>query len=262
MCVIAVCENGTKLTRETFHDCFYSNGHGAGFAWIADGAINFAKGFMDEKLAWRVYKQICDHPHVAHFRLVSAGEKCRELTHPFLITQDSELVMNYSGVDPVLFHNGTITNWKALGIMVALARKKPTAGKLSDTRVMAIAVSMAGENILDLDGGKYVVALPGGFVTYGDPWTMKDGINFSNTYFSYRTSYSCVGGKGNYNGYFLDEKNRVSRYLGQDDDETEGIGVDLPSQLKGVNNEVKTIDGSAVTYGRFYQGVNNDRTKL
>lgn len=259
MCVIAICEDGKKLTREVFHQCYDANDHGAGFAWIADGNINFAKGFMDEKLAWRVYKRICDFPHVAHFRLASAGDKCRELTHPFLITPESELVLNYSGQAPVLFHNGTVTNWKTLGIMVALARKKATIGKVSDTRIMAIATSMVGESALDIDSGKYVIATPGGFVTYGTVWSEKDGIKFSNLFFSFRSTYTYVnGGKGQSyipGSYYLDEKDRVVRDY--TDDETGAID-DIPEQLRGVN-EKKVISGEGIknehrTYGRFFNG--------
>jgi hypothetical protein len=213
MCVIAICENGTKLDRPTFGKCFDHNDHGAGFAWIEGGKLKFIKGFMTEKIAWKVYSRICDFPHVAHFRLTSAGETCKELTHPFIISDDSPNTLfstnvhETENVEGLLFHNGTISNWKILSTMVEGVKKRENTGRLSDTRVMAMAVSLAGHSILNEDGGKYVIATENGFEKFGTPWSEKDGIWFSNLFFSYTQTFYNVGNYGK--DWWKDKKTRV-----------------------------------------------------
>lgn len=181
MCVIAVCEAGLRLDKEQFRQCFDSNSHGAGFAWMEDGQLAWRKGFMDSKQAWKFYKTINHLPHVAHFRLTSAGGTIKELTHPFLITPESPITMAGKGMDRLLFHNGTITNWQEMVMMVAFSNKSYPVGEMSDTRVMAMSVAIVGEGILD--SSKFVIASPTEFKIYGT-WEEKEGIHFSNTWFS------------------------------------------------------------------------------
>lgn len=242
MCVIAVCENNTFLDKDTFHKCFDANDHGAGFAWRSEGKIFFAKGFMDEKLSYKCYTRIKDYPHIAHFRLTSAGEKCRELTHPFIVSPDSEIAFSGSGDYSLLFHNGTVSDWKIISHMVSLQKKHMAKGPTSDSRVMAMLISMIGHEALSLDSGKYVIASPDGFIRLGttfagnDAWDEKDGIYFSNTFWdrSYYSVYSNIYGKKdntntywkkedtNKSSYYVDKEGRIARNIDQ-----------IPLELRG-----------------------------
>lgn len=180
MCIIAICEKGKSLDDETFGICFKGNHNGAGFAWHRDGQLWFKKGFMKEEAALEYYQKIKSFPHVAHFRLISSGTICPELTHPFIISNTSPIMLSGKGKIKVLFHNGTISNWKSLLLAMNIATGKKPEGKLSDSRTMAMVVSRTGDEILHDDGGKFVIASKDKFVYWG-AWEKENGILFSNS---------------------------------------------------------------------------------
>ncbi len=186
MCVVAIC-NDRKLTKDEFTNCFTSNSHGAGFGWInPDNTVQFAKGFMNEKEAWDYYKTIKVLPHIAHFRIASSGAKSAELTHPFLITEKSELKLTYKGLDQILFHNGVISNWRNYLIQVAMKNpdilSEPEAD-VSDTRVVAMLASMTNVHVIDhvIGTDKVVVLSPLNGITYWGAWDEQKGVMFSNS---------------------------------------------------------------------------------
>lgn len=223
MCVIAICEQGLKLDNQTFRDCFSSNHHGAGFAWMQDGDLCWSKGYMDSKSAWKKYKTICEFPHIAHFRLSSAGGICEELTHPFLITDDSPIEMEGRGQNRLLFHNGTISGWQNMLMMISFSNKKCPEGKMSDTRVMAMAVSILGESMLD--SSKYIIATPTEFTTYGN-WEKSEGIYYSNLFFkrsTYRYETSSYGMYDEFDEGFYGAPNKKEKKK----------APELPIQLRG-----------------------------
>lgn len=236
MCVIAVCGEGKKLTKEIFDKCYDHNDHGAGFAWIANGKIHFAKGFMEQKLAWKVYERLCEYPHVAHFRLASAGKKCPELTHPFIVSPDSPIKLNGQGDFSVLFHNGTVSDWKSINWLISVKRGSSPKGEVSDSRVMAMAVAMCGDDNLSLDSGKFVIASPDGFKRFGttsagkDDWDEDGGIFFSNSF--YKTSYVRWDKSDDWNEWYKDKHGIIVHNQGN-----------LPIQLRGQNKNGNRIYG-------------------
>lgn len=181
MCIIAICER-RALTKKEFDACWENNSHGMGYAHWTGNRIESAKGFMKKDEAWKVYRYV-RLPHVVHFRIRSAGEVTKALTHPFLITPDSE---EFTGncpdnATPLLFHNGTVSDWKSLLSSAMMHTKQFPGGEMSDSRAMAIAVSVAGEQLLNLfTYMKWVVVDKGGYRKYGDWAEGEDGLLFSN----------------------------------------------------------------------------------
>jgi hypothetical protein len=191
MCVIAVCQLGQELTKKKFENCFKSNSHGFGMAWIDTKGLNFSKGLMDEKEAWEVYNEFKKYAHVAHFRITSSGGTCPELTHPFIVSADSPITKKGHGENlKVLFHNGTVSDWKDKVFSLAVHAGKYPKGKMSDTRMAAMAVHCLGEEVLEDFGGKFVVADKSGFNLYGEFEKDDEGIRYSNgSYKDVRTYY-------------------------------------------------------------------------
>lgn len=223
MCVIAIC-NGKQLTKDKFMACFEANDDGAGFAWIANGNICYSKGHMEKEDAWLVYENICMFPHVAHFRLCSAGGVCPELTHPFLITPDSPITLEGIGTDSVLFHNGTVGGYEMVLMSIAIANKKYPDGRISDTRVMAMATSILGDVVLRNNSGKFVIVSENGFRRFGD-WTEDEGIWYSNMYWKNRVKRACWN-----NGW---------SYADKDYDENWGSQYSFPAIYKDKDDDKK-----------------------
>ena len=179
MCIIAICEK-RKLTDSEFSECWESNRHGFGYAYWTGDHVVMAKGFMDKHEAHAAYDKI-PLPHVAHFRIASAGEVCPELTHPFICSPKSGLLLENEGVTPVLFHNGTVTDWRSLLLNTIFQTKAIPKGPMSDSRAMAMAISVVGPEILTMYAThKWVMVAKDGFVKVGDWIEAEGGVLFSN----------------------------------------------------------------------------------
>jgi len=190
MCIIAICEK-RSLKKKEFDACWDNNSHGMGYAHWDGSKIVSTKGHMKHKEAWEIYQTV-PVPHVVHFRIRSAGEVVPELTHPFLIEHASREFGEYSGQTPVLFHNGTVSDWRELVIMAAMQTKVFPEGVMSDSRAMAIAMSVAGERILDFFSGmKWVVVEKNAFRKYGQWVDGEDGLLFSNGGFRKHEIVAC-----------------------------------------------------------------------
>jgi len=181
MCVIAVCRE-RKLTKAEFSDCWTGNSDGAGFGWPDGDAAYWAKGFMEEKSAWKFYRENVDViPHVVHFRAASCGKVDKESTHPFPV----ELIprVDKEGyAEKILFHNGVVPEWESLLLNLAITLKENGEpwSAWTDTRVIASIVSIAGEDILDVAPGKWVIVTPTDIRTYGR-FEKKDDILYSSS---------------------------------------------------------------------------------
>lgn len=182
MCVIAICEK-TKLNRETFNACWDSNRDGFGYAHWTGEKIVFVKGIMNKDAAWDAYQK-AELPHVAHFRIASAGGVCPELTHPFICSPKSGLMLEHEGITPVLFHNGTLSEWRSMLMTSIFHTKIIPKGPMSDSRAMAIALSVLGPEFLSMyASNRWVCVAKDGYVKVGD-WTEGEGgVMFSNSSF-------------------------------------------------------------------------------
>lgn len=182
MCIIAICIN-RKLSENEINASWEKNPHGAGIGWVEDGEVNYIKGLMTLEDFKKEYEKISLLPHIVHFRDASTGMLVNEkLTHPFIIGDISEIPLRYRGLEPVLFHNGTIDRWKQL-YESYIKRKgiEIREDELSDTRVIAIIWKEEGKKTYDFVApGRVTILCPSGDIsTYGE-WIEKNGIYLSN----------------------------------------------------------------------------------
>lgn len=188
MCVIAVCTE-RKLTRQEIETCASRNPDGIGIGWHAQNAgrewNHLRKGFVNVGEFHEFYEAFDVLPHIVHFRVATSGGVKPELCHPFIVSQTSPLVLEWTGQKALLFHNGAIGNWRHLLIpfLPELRRGRSRAlppGPWSDTRVAAVLVALLGEEVLELLDGKFALLDRRGLVyLYGD-FEEVDGVRFSN----------------------------------------------------------------------------------
>jgi hypothetical protein len=132
MCVIAVSPTGEKVSRETFRRMWATNDDGFGMMYRSREGVGVVKGLLDMEEAWEQYAMLPEGvPHVLHFRLATHGGVRPELTHPFVVSEDSPLVQVGTFERPVLAHNGV---WSLHNLKQKELRLK---GPVSDTRVLA-----------------------------------------------------------------------------------------------------------------------------
>lgn len=196
MCVIAICK--TRGMKESeIRGAFAANTHGAGYGWSDGQRIHYRKGFMNvDKLieSYKDSKMKRKLPHVVHFRNATSTI-CKELTHPYIISDDSPNVLEYDGDKSILFHNGVLSAWRATMLDFFMFRANMTvpSGLFSDTRFIAIVMSQLGYNSLELlNAGKFVVLTLDDIKALGD-FTNDKGVLFSNL--SYRGAYEDRGGR-------------------------------------------------------------------
>lgn len=191
MCIIAICKEKT-LPKDEFMESFRCNKDGFGFAWRENGRVEYVKGIMKADEAWETYKlfnkTVKDvFPHILHFRIGSPVTQ--ELTHPFIITEDSKLFLNSQdarkeiGFESVMFHNGVVTGWKDYLVPLFLKLGYIPDGKWSDTRLVAMLVKELGNEILSFMSGKFVIMTPDKIMLNESDWEEDPalkGILFSN----------------------------------------------------------------------------------
>lgn len=185
MCVIAVCKK-RKLTDKEVELMWQSNPEGAGLAWAEDGQVHYRKGFMKLRDFKRFYgSREFPFPHIAHFRITSAGITSPELTHPFIVSHTSPLQLEYHGPDPVLFHNGTYRQWKEVVGATAIATETEIPGAMNDSRAVAIVTSFIPDMVAHVaadSASKFSVIYPDGKVKMYGRWNESDDIDTSNDY--------------------------------------------------------------------------------
>ncbi len=130
MCVIAVSLKGHKFSEKDLRKMWDSNPHGAGVAWIEKrGQVKVMKGLMTFDQLIEVYETVPEAMHVLHFRLRSAGEILPQLTHPFRVDAVDTQKLRYTA-KAVLFHNGTVSDWRTLYIAVLSSFTKKERDKI------------------------------------------------------------------------------------------------------------------------------------
>lgn len=139
MCIIAISPTGEKFAREVFERMWESNPHGFGMAFPTKNGIGIIKGIMREEEAWEEYQALPDGvPHILHFRYATHGGVRPELTHPFMVREDSPLIIRDEVDEPVLAHNGVWSAYKLYTHELGLR------GPISDSRVLAAFVGKVG----------------------------------------------------------------------------------------------------------------------
>jgi hypothetical protein len=200
MCVIAVSPVGKKVAREVFERMWRSNDDGFGMMYRTREGVAILKGLLDMEEAWEQYAMLPEGvPHVLHFRLATHGGVKPELTHPFVVHEESPLVQAGVSERPVLAHNGV---WS----LHALKQKEVRLeGPVSDTRVLAAWLGKLTKErpLKEALEKHYYEVLSAGRVVVVDPatwrlylvggWIREGSFLFSNQ--SFRESlYALPGG--------------------------------------------------------------------
>lgn len=153
MCVIFGCESALPKENELFA-AEKINSHGAGIAWIdktdkKNPTVRWVKG-IDAKEVIKMAPKL-PFPLVIHFRIASSGAEVPELTHPFPLSYNAEDWLEGTCSNGVLFHNGTLTGWRAdLREAVHRSKKMLTGGHWNDTRAMAWLIGNFGMGYVSL----------------------------------------------------------------------------------------------------------------
>jgi hypothetical protein len=108
MCIIAAQLKGSPiLSPETLRECWTGNPHGAGYMFVAEGAVVIRKPFF--KLAHLLASYARDHadygaasPFVLHFRWATHGPRTPGNTHPHVVKEDRGRPM------VAMVHNGIL----------------------------------------------------------------------------------------------------------------------------------------------------------
>ena len=117
MCLIIIKPPNMDFPEEPLLKySFLLNPDGVGFAYDYNSQVYITKGYMTFATFIKDYNQIINdtpdlknHTMIIHFRRASRGKVKPELTHPFPITQDMEILTQTSlATDFAVFHNGTI----------------------------------------------------------------------------------------------------------------------------------------------------------
>lgn len=103
MCIAIHKPAGKSIDRETLFSCWCGNAHGAGIAYVKDGALHIVKGLMTFGKFWKAYNDhnINKYQALVHFRLATHGGRDEINTHPFEVTPNLALI-----------HNGIISTLK------------------------------------------------------------------------------------------------------------------------------------------------------
>lgn len=195
------------MTPAEVHECWRTNKDGVGMAWMTDGKVHMRKGYMKEDSFKDFYQDFPEGvQHVVHFRTSTAHGVVPELTHPFLINADSPNILEHTGEEAVLFHNGIWSDWEKQTFQFFLNNGiKVPAGVWSDSRALAIICDVLGTNALSLITGKFAIVTTEQIYVRGD-FEREEGILFSNSgyksygaynknYYDSEYGYGCAGAK-------------------------------------------------------------------
>jgi hypothetical protein len=175
MCVIMVVKDDkVRPTVKMLEKAAEYNEHGIGAAWREgkgeEKVVCWKKGIENEELD-SVIKLAAELPvpYVLHFRAMSIGDICKQLTHPFPIDNRVPLALTGKTKGRVWFHNGTWDDWRKwmLEAVIKSGVKLPP-GKWSDSRAIAFLSSLHGDWFAELlaDSQKGVVFGPNDYELY------------------------------------------------------------------------------------------------
>lgn len=191
------------------------NPDGNGYATLINGKVVFEKGVTIEDIWTKIKNKEIVSPCVIHCRITSVGKTTPELCHPFKVNSSGKNSNPMSGTlskdESVLFHNGTMSDYKDLVLQTALGsgRHLPT-GLMSDTRGLAYCLESLGIEALEyIDTGfnKFAVLNSKGLQKFGN-WVNVNGIVSSNNYYAMtKISY----------GYGFDELNDFDNAFSKED---------------------------------------------
>jgi hypothetical protein len=197
MCVILLVDT-KKPSEDMVEACWNANANGGGVAWREGGLVKWKKGL--ELAQMQELCAVLPIPYVAHFRIPSAGGASKSLCHPFIVNEKCTLDMEGSTKSPVLFHNGTWTDWRKTCLQITLNNnlKVPTGARWSDSRAMAWMAARYGTGFLEFLDEKVVIFAPNDIDIFGGQWSRVHDIWCSNLLWEGRMRKSWKGGEVSY----------------------------------------------------------------
>lgn len=193
MCLLAVFLKRPDLQTIQKIGQVNRDGFGLGF-YNKDKKCEYYKGIKTVEEIWELTKDI-PIPFVFHARLASQGGKDLLLTHPFEITEQSELKLS-GECDKLLFHNGHSNLFDNYALAADVDIKE--VGPMSDTRAFAMICSKHRDNgykFLKSLNNKFVImdAKAGKFQLVGEFIHDEEaGAYYSNTFWKYRNTTGCT----------------------------------------------------------------------
>ena len=189
MCIIYATDGlDSRPTLQELKDGAHRNDDGAGYAYIDNGRVAFAKNKQGYDLA-SLHKFIneTEGPMLIHFRWTSSGQTTATLSHPFPVTTDPLLLNATEGkADQVFMHNGTIDErlWQPTLLQTDL--KTLPKGPWSDSRALAYMLAYYGNAaILDAfdveDESRFCTLDKDGITRYGYWLKQREGL-YTSTY--------------------------------------------------------------------------------
>ena len=206
MCVIFVCKSRLP-SEEELRSAWVRNSDGGGVAWWDGSKVRWKKGLMRLSDLLELLPQL-KLPCIVHLRAATHGGVCPELTHPFLISTTRPYNLDLRGVlrkkECLLFHNGVENS--AISYLVqllALKNKRLDATHMSDSRAIALLVSMVGTVALSLFNSKFALLNWEGDIEVRGHFYEENGLLVSSHYkWDYRQTY----GYGQYGLCLKDEE--------------------------------------------------------
>jgi len=197
MCIIVFKDRGVPMpSEEVLSNCFSNNKDGAGIAIARGDCVQITKGYMTLKELLRAveYMRITDDDVVGlHFRITTSGGTKAANCHPFPISSNAnDLKARNITASHALLHNG---------ILGAGARD------MSDTMLFIkdhlahkfLFNAMASKDADFIDylkevshGSRLCLMYPDGSSIMTGEWKEKDGVKYSNTSYSYCSTYKYV----------------------------------------------------------------------
>lgn len=121
MCIIVAKEKGKELPfKKTLKRCFENNSDGCGLMYVRDGKVVIDKGYMTfgdfykrlKALKREFGNDLKDKALVMHFRIGTAGRNSAENTHPYPITNNTDLMKELDlECELGIAHNGIISEY-------------------------------------------------------------------------------------------------------------------------------------------------------
>lgn len=193
MCIIVACENGSRPTKSQVETAFYNNPDGAGLMWVQDGRVMISKGYMYlADLARAIDSVPEDSPLVIHCRIGTSGGYGAEVTHPWCVTYDVDMLHCLDVEAPVgIAHNGVLpyepddragisdTMRYIMDVVYPLSQRPDvvSAGGLAVSRVAlnTLKKTSAGSRLCVLDSAGHMARI-------GKGWeTVSPGVYASNS---------------------------------------------------------------------------------
>lgn len=199
MCVIAVSKKGIRQPSVKQLETMYRNNpHGAGYMYARNGKVIIHKGFMSwEDFAGAVKREAFtkDDVVVYHFRISTQAGVNPQMTHPFPLTKNRELLEKLDIMCPIgLAHNGIIrmtsdskeTRFSDTAVFISdyMTRLIRKHEDVTDASVTTMIENLTNSKWAILDGATEEVVTVGNFIN-------SNGLLFSNSSFNEHYGWGC-----------------------------------------------------------------------